>query len=324
MYPILKYLQIEVREYCNDYLTLDPIQKSFSEAGFKTVENHNTFSRRGLVEEYYSSANWQNKEVIYKFYQAIRNILKNTHSSHTDCRKYLIDNCQELGFNINNFEDFYLNSDLFSYQFPLGLPFGMVKPSVAIKAQKGSQISKFEWQDKNGILKNNIYPNLTYRKLAENFSCTPETDVHLRNALRDMNHTDCEKKLFMEYAITFQMKTQDIPVLIPQAWIQWHSRIKSKLSLRTSLQADDLYRVDFVAFWDNERYAIQIDDISHYATKSKTGAWLANEKIYSKSLKNDRKLINEGWKVLKISNWEIRDDESFKKVLQDIKSFFGF
>jgi hypothetical protein len=120
------------------------------------------------------------------------------------------------------------------------------------------------------------------------------------------------------------MATQDIPVLIPQAWIQWHSLIKSKLSLGASLHADDINRVDFVAFWDNERYAIQIDDISHYGVRNKNGIWLADEKSYYKTLKNDRMLINEGWKVLKISNWEIRNPELLENALQDVRSFFGF
>jgi len=58
--------------------------------------------------------------------------------------------------------------------------------------------------------------------------------------------------------------------------------------------------------------------------RNKDGIWVADEKAHYKSLKNDRMLINEGWKVLKISNWEIKDPELLENALQDIRSFFGF
>jgi hypothetical protein len=41
--------------------------------------------------------------------------------------------------------------------------------------------------------------------------------------------------------------------------------------------------VDFVAFWNNRRYAILIDDISHYGVKM-AGRWDASEQEYSKRL----------------------------------------
>lgn len=63
------------------------------------------------------------------------------------------------------------------------------------------------------------------------------------------------------------MADTNVPVLIPQAWIQWHSLTKKYLSSNTSLHPEDIYRVDFVAFWNNKRFAIQVDDISHYAVK---------------------------------------------------------
>lgn len=323
MNRILKALQIEVKEFCHNNLHRDYIKESFSEAGFKNIDDYERFTKRGLVEEYYSSVNWHNKDTINKFYQAIRNILIKTPWLSEASRKYLINTCQELGFNIEDFNSFYLNSDFFAYQFPSGLPFGKIKPNFAVKAEKGSQSLKFEWQHGIGILTNSIYPNLTFQKLTEIFKCTPETDIALRRALKHMNQTECEDIFFINYARKFNMASQNIPVLIPQAWIQWHSLIKKQLYSGATLHANDIYRVDFVAFWDNKRYAIQIDDINHYAIK-KNNLWIADENSYSKTLKNDRILVNEGWKLFKVSNWEIKNIELLEDSLNDLKNFLDF
>jgi very-short-patch-repair endonuclease len=86
---------------------------------------------------------------------------------------------------------------------------------------------------------------------------------------------------------------------------------------------DELYRVDFVAFWDNHRYAILIDDISHYATK-RSNQWLADEESYSDRLREDRKLQTEGWRVYRVSNWEIRDSQRLEDALLDLRRIVGF
>lgn len=103
------------------------------------------------------------------------------------------------------------------------------------------------------------------------------------------------------------MANENIPVLIPQAWIQWHSQSKKYLSPTSSLNIKDIYRVDFVAFQKNKRFAIFIDDISHYATrKHDQETWLASEEEYYKNIQQDRRLIKEGWFVIRFSNWEIK------------------
>ena len=123
-----------------------------------------------------------------------------------------------------------------------------------------------------------------------------------------MNQTPCEDKLFIAYAKKFDMANANIPVLIPQAWIQWHSILKRYLNSSNALEAKDIYRVDFVAFWNNQRFAIQVDDISHYASK-KNDVWLADEASYLKTLRDERDLRHERWQVFRVSNYEIKDDE---------------
>ncbi|WP_242578256.1 hypothetical protein [Chroococcus sp. FPU101] len=138
-----------------------------------------------------------------------------------------------------------------------------------------------------------------------------------------MNQTELEKKFFIEYAKKLKMAKTNIPVLIPQAWIQWHSQSKKNLRAISSTHSDEIYRVDFVAFWNNKRYVILVDDISHYAIKQDS-RWKADEETYAKRLKEDRKLRKENWQVFRVSNWELGDEDKIQKILEDLKDFIGF
>jgi hypothetical protein len=86
---------------------------------------------------------------------------------------------------------------------------------------------------------------------------------------------------------------------------------------------NDLYRVDFVTFWNNKRYAILVDDISHYGKKG-TQNWIADEEAYSNRLKEDRKLRKEKWEVFRVSNWKIRTPTLLPEILSDLKDFIDF
>ena len=221
--------------------------------------------------------------------------------------------------------NFDIDKDLFVQQFPAGLPFGKTKPHVSIFSEKGVQKIKFVIVNGMGILKKDVYPNFNFRKLESAFQVDEYTNKNLRKSLANMNQTDKEKTFLIRYAKTFKMVEENIPTLIPQAWIQWHSQTKKDLRQHDSKHSDDLYRVDFVAFWHNQRYAILIDDISHYGKKKNQGKyWFADEENYSKRLKEDRKLRKEGWEVFRISNWEIRNEELMPDILNDLKDFIGF
>lgn len=214
-------------------------------------------------------------------------------------------------------------SDLFKHQFPAGLPFGLEKPNFAIVSDKGSQKLHFEPKSGMGILSQGVYPNFTFQALEASFKVNEQTNDSLKKALIGMNQTESEKNFFLAYTRTFNMASANIPVLIPQAWIQWHSLPKTNLRSGNSVHADDLYRVDFVAFWNNKRYAILIDDIGHYSKKN-SHSWLADEESYSKRLKEDRKLRKEKWHVFRVSNWEIRHSELIPEILNDLREFIGF
>jgi very-short-patch-repair endonuclease len=211
--------------------------------------------------------------------------------------------------------------DLFKRQFPLGMPFGLHKPSVAAIPHNGSQKIYFEETENIGLIKENVYPNFTYSRLKECLAGTPIDSFELQQTLTNSCQTESEKKLFNFYVKNHVMWNENVPILIPQAWIQWHSNTKNELRSNNSSYAGDLYRVDFVAFWNNKRYAILIDDISHYAKKNYL-YWNADEEKYSMRLKEDRKLRKEGWEVFRISNWEIRNEQYISEIVNDLLSYF--
>ena len=212
--------------------------------------------------------------------------------------------------------------DLFEKQFPVGLPFGVIKPDFAITAEKGGQSLRFELKSGIGIIWRDVYPDFDFQLFQAASGITPSTNLALKNALLTMNQTNSEKTFFQTYARHFGMADKHVPMLIPQAWIQWHSLPKKILKASKKSLADELYRVDFVAFWANQRFAILIDDIGHYAVKDGQ-QWIADEKTYSKRLDEDRKLQSEGWKIFRVSNWEIRQNK-VEEILVDLQKFIGF
>lgn len=312
-------------------LTLNAISEIFSNAGFHTSKTKVIVSgdKRVLIEEYFASENWGKIESLQKLIKVIENTLQQYFLSD-EVKEYLRSLCRQSGFEIEEKSDkihynneFSFQTNLFKQQFPAGLPFGIPKPEFVIKAQHGGQKFKFELKDGIGIIETDVYPSFTFNKLAESQGLDASTDRNLRNALVGMNQSQYEKDFFIAYAKKIEMANRNVPVLIPQAWIQWHSIPKHNLRSLSSSHADEIYRIDFVAFWNNKRFAILVDDIGHYARKMNE-KWQADEECYAKRLKEDRKLRKENWQIFRISNWEIRQDDKIKEILDDLREFIGF
>lgn len=317
---LLKALKIEFKEFCTS-LPLAQIKSIFSSAGF-TLEDESSSdgTRRGLVDTFYRSTDWNDEKSIEKFLKTIEYTLQ-LHYLKDEAKNDIRNLCRQCGFEIEDNKIIHKykisTSNLFTYQFPAGLPFGKEKPNFSITASKGGQDLKYELQEGHGLLTGTVYPGFSFKMLEALYGLTPSTNKVLKQALIGMNQSEYEKKFFIEYAKKFDMANKDIPVLIPQAWIQWHSQSKKNLRSVSSTHADEIYRVDFVAFWNNKRYVILVDDINHYAIKNGS-RWDAHEESYSKRLKEDRKLRKEDWQVFRVSNWELRDDEKVQVVLEDL------
>jgi len=335
---VLNALKSDFREFCVGF-SLREIEKIFSRVGF-TRGNDAPSTRRDLVEYYYGFIDWKSIEGTKKFLEVIE---YSWHLAEEETRKALHNILLDYGLEIKDhkiiWEYFYSSENKFSYQFPMGLPFGIPKPDFSITAEKGGQTLKFDLKDGLGLIEGKIYPNFTFQDLETFYKLNSHTNGVLRKAMLEMNKgyeevqkrlketeridKGCEASFFVHYARKFNMRTENVPVLIPQAWIQWHSLPKKNLRSDSSLHKDELYRVDFVAFWNNKRYVILVDDISHYAVKGDL-RWDASEENYSKRLKEDRKLRKEDWQVFRVSNWELRDDSRVEEILQDLREFIGF
>jgi hypothetical protein len=86
-----------------------------------------------------------------------------------------------------------------------------------------------------------IYPNFSFKNLQELCKVDSFTDENFRKSLYLMNQTSREKEFFMAYQNKFLMKeNSNVPLLIPQAWIQWHSQNKK------DLRAIDLNSVGYI------------------------------------------------------------------------------
>lgn len=323
---LIRVLKIEFREFCTD-LSLKVIESIFSSAGFiLSDEAISTGTRRGLVDAFYDTEDWSKADSIQKLFKAIEYALQ-VYYLDEDTKECLRALCRDSGLKIEDnkvvTEGLFRENHAFVHQFPAGLPFGVPKPNFSIKAAQGAQTLKYELQDGLGLLEGQVYPDFTFQQLESNYGLDSSTNTVLKNALVGMNQSKYEKDFFLAYANKFCMADKNIPVLIPQAWIQWHSQSKKNLRSSSAAHSDELYRVDFAAFWNYKRYVILIDDISHYAAK-KQGNWLADQESYSKRLKEDRKLQKESWQVFRVSNWELRNGEKTQDALEDLREFIQF
>lgn len=326
-------LKLEYKEFCVKYFTIKQIDSIFTNASFPSLEcpAQSFTTRREIVEAHYNNVDWEEEKTVEKIIKAIEcglhliQLVQNSEKLEQLEQLELL--CIRNNLQIKDGRVIYIKpifiENNFIEQFPFGLPFGIPKPNFFIKAENGRQILKFIEQEGVGLITGEVYPDFTFKSLETLYGLDSYTNKVLKDGLVAMNQTDYEKKFFIKYARELRMASENIPVLIPQAWIQWHSQTKKDLRSISSNHSDNLYRVDFVAFWNNKRYVVLVDDISHYAVKINS-RWDANEEAYAKRLKEDRKLRKENWEVFRVSNWELRDDEKISEILQDLRDFIGF
>lgn len=323
-------LRSNFREFCTIYLSLKNINAIFQMAEIQPGESKTFVSgeRRSRVEDYYASIDWSNFADTQKFLKVIELILSQAYISD-EAKDGIRSMCAQENLIVKGYQVEFPKlassdepDDLFVYQFPAGLPFGVKKPSFSVTAREKKQSLKFELEAGIGIIWQDVYPNFDFLTFQDACGITPETNLALKKSLASMNQTDCEKTFFLTYANDFKMADKRIPMLIPQAWIQWHSLPKKVLESSGNHLAKEPFRIDFVAFWNNQRYAIFIDDIGHYAVKY-DNKYIADEEKYTQHLEEDRKLQIEGWKIFRISNWEIKQGKT-KDITLDLQRFIGF
>jgi hypothetical protein len=243
--------------------------------------------------------------------------------------------------------------EIWARQYPYGgFCFGPDKPTVHIVQEKGKQVVRFEGSALNGEIRKCIYPDFSLDNWIHylhdgirdewlkrlGFS---EAEIVLCDCSKEaiqklIDHRASGEKSFVHYffelcpfeviretnGVTYRAP-EWIPTPIPQVWIQWHSDTVSELKRWGSPYSSQPHRIDFAMFWNNQRYAILLDGIQHYAIK-KDEKWIASEEEYAKRLDEDRFLRLNDWYVFRISNWELRNEKRAKKVFNELEEFVGF
>lgn len=256
----------------------------------------------------------------------------------------------QASFGIPRFDDLY----------PNGLPVSLrVKPSA--KTVRGEHGVKLEYLENEhvGVLRGDLLPNFSFDKLVQwldpairlNHYSTPSVAFRGEGIDRECNfsqfsmlynlcQTDCErllmKRYIEKYVITYSRQMKDgtwrlkwadvdgkVPGLVPQVWIDWTSETRPGDRFPLYSEDNGPSRVDFVVVWNSQMTIIQVDDIGHYAIKH-GDEWRADEVKYASQLLQDRKLQIEGWRILRVGNWEIRDSSRIDIVLEQMRQLVGF
>ena len=109
------------------------------------------------------------------------------------------------------------------------------------------------------------------------------------------------------------------PALIPQVWLR-HIH-DPKLGPNDPLKVEAYSRVDFVMLWNEKKLVIEIDGPEHYAEWDRTQrTWHVSETTYTRNLKRERQLREDGWLFFRLSNQEVEKASSW----HDIERLIGF
>ncbi len=247
----------------------------------------------------------------------------------------------------------------FDALFTFGLPVGLHgKPSGAVEYGAQGQTFSFHETALMGVVRGDVYPNYCMHDFKEwanpkeRLGSYVTPPVVLQTAagivqdecltmLSNICQTVSEKLLLKAYLETFvapharpSLKPSSpgldflplkdkIPALLPQAWINWRSNDREALKRMGYKYANATMRFDFVVFWQSRNFVVQVDSIEHYAEKVNE-RWDANEERYAARLKEDRLLRMQGWNIFRLGNWETRDPERLKQVLEELRMFIGF
>ena len=250
--------------------------------------------------------------------------------------------------------------DIWARQYPYGgFCFGPDKPKLDLVQEKGKQVVRFSGSAINGEIRKCLYPEFSIDQWSKYVYDEMDKDWIRRLGIieeyPDRRYSSPEviqkliderspgEKDFIEsffYRCYFEEDFREdgswkgpnwIPTPIPQVWIQWHSDTVDELRKWGSPYSSQPQRIDFAMFWGNQRFAILIDGIQHYATKHGS-KWIASEEEYAKRLVEDRFLRSNDWEVFRISNWELRDWKNdiqringrANRVFHELEEFVGF
>jgi len=116
------------------------------------------------------------------------------------------------------------------------------------------------------------------------------------------------------------------PALIPQVWLNY-TYDPTKPPEHESQESKDMpRRVDFLFIKKGVVHVVEIDDPSHYAKYDKNEQkYEVDEEAYTRNLRADRTLRQQGMVIHRLSNWEILNatESELLNLLRDALDMFG-
>ena len=151
---------------------------------------------------------------------------------------------------------------------------------------------------------------------------TQERIEHERKLYSRLNQSlasEPEKLFFAAYFKLFRHKLADkFPALIPQVYLHYDPYTIAYLGGNKRLIRQ---RMDFLLLLDDgKRVVIEIDGQQHYAVQSSTGQQIANPKLYSEMVAEDRRLKLIGYDIFRFGGHELSSKEEVEKIVSE---FFG-
>jgi len=93
----------------------------------------------------------------------------------------------------------------------------------------------------------------------------------------------------------------EAPALIPKVWFNYTYTHGEPHENEVKVP----HCVDFLFILENELHVVEIDSPSHYVRPDSSGKWVVDEETYTTNLKIERYLQNQGYKVHRLSSYEI-------------------
>jgi very-short-patch-repair endonuclease len=109
------------------------------------------------------------------------------------------------------------------------------------------------------------------------------------------------------------------PALIPEVWLNYLGPQKSaddEIHL-----SENPSRVDFVMIAEGKKCVIEIDGKSHYADYDEEARrWSVSERRYTRNLRIERSLRNQGWEIFRFSDLEVNacTDAQFPRLVEHL------
>ena len=319
----IELLRIEFREFCSQNLVLRHIDDVFTTAGFHEtdLEHYPSGQRRSLVMSFYESENWDDIETVRKFLNVIENTLMFSFIEDEE-KEHLRTLCRKAGFEVDsNGYKVHLTGKgvgkevkniIFSADGP--------KPEIVLSDSVSNDIEIVKNAEYCLVYDRPIHSHgLLWKELIEWWK-----EISGEEKLRDIDAsrklysrlekslTSPPEKLFWKayFKLFYHDMGENLPALVPQVYLHYDPYTIRQLGGEKRVVRQ---RMDFLFLLsDRIRIVIEIDGKHHYSEGD-----IANPRLYSEMVVEDRKLSLLGYEVYRFGGYEFKDDNSAEKAIKE-------